>query len=103
MAVVWKLKGNSHSLDVLLLASSVINPLVHDYDLIQILPTIWGPIMPLASVALSLPGWWTITTRYGIDTAWVTFSISAPGLLMTYIYQCRRHLETADNRTAHCR
>lgn len=93
LAFIWKLKGNGHSLDILLLASFIVNPLVHDYDLIQILPTIWGPIMPLASVALSLPGWWTITTNYGTDAAWVTFIIIAPGLLITYILQCRRNLE----------
>lgn len=102
LGITWRLKGNSHSLDILLLASFVINPLVHDYDLIQILPTIWGPIMPLAAVALSLPGWWTITARYGTDAAWVTFIVIAPGLLITYIYQCRRHLGRADNRTDRC-
>jgi len=93
LAFIWKLKGNSHPLDILVLASFIVNPLVHDYDLIQILPTIWGPIMPLASVALSLPGWWTIITNYGTDSAWVTFIVIAPGLLITYIFQCRRNLE----------
>lgn len=87
--VVWRIKGASHSLDVLLLISFIISPLVHDYDLIQVLPTIWGPFMPIASSVLSIPGWWTITTKYANDAAWVTFTIIAPGLLACYIYQSK--------------
>ena len=94
LGVTWKIKGNSHPLDILLLASFVVSPLVHDYDLIQVLPTIWGPWMPMASVVLSLPGWWAIATSYGNDAAWATFAIIAPGLLITYIYQCRRRGES---------
>jgi hypothetical protein len=88
--IVWRIKGPSHNLDVILLLSFIISPLVHDYDLILVLPTIWGPIMPLASVVLSAPGWWTITTQYANDAAWITFTIIAPGLLACYIYQSRR-------------
>lgn len=92
LGATWKLKGNSHHLDILLLASFIVNPLVHDYDLIQVLPTIWGPIMRIASVVLSLPGWWTIVTNYGNDAAWVTFIVIAPGLLIAYIVQCRQRI-----------
>ena len=88
--ITWKLKGESQPLDILVLVSFIINPLVHDYDLIQILPTIQGPIMPAAAVVLSIPGWWTMTTQYGNDEAWVSFILIAPGLLITYILQEKR-------------
>jgi len=93
--VVWRLKGRSHKLDILILLSFIISPLVHDYDLIQVLPTIWGPVMPIASSLLSVPGWWTITTQYANDAAWITFTIIAPGLLACKIYQANSKNETA--------
>jgi len=99
LGLVWRVKGSSHPLDILILVNFTVNPLVHDYDLIQVLPTIWGPFMPLASVALSLPGWWTMVTNYGTDAAWVTFIVIAPGLLITYIIQCRRGLDRTKSDT----
>lgn len=103
LVITWRLKGNSHALDVLVLLSFIISPLMHDYDLIQVLPTIWGPIMPAASIVLSIPGWWTITTQYANDVAWVTFTIIAPGLLVAYILQCRRSsFGEGDSRTSRC-
>lgn len=97
---VWRWKANGHPLDVLLLTSFVVNPLVHDYDLIQVLPMIRGPIMPLASVVLSIPGWWTILTSYSVDGAWITFIIIAPGLLAAHLYQRRRGISSAESREA---
>lgn len=85
---VWRIRGKAPTLDVLLLWSFTVSPLVHDYDLIQVVPTIWGPIMKVAAVALSAPGWWTIFTSYAQDAAWVTFTVIAPGLLAVYLLQC---------------
>lgn len=93
---VWRFKGNAPALDVLLLWSFMVSPLVHDYDLIQVIPTIWGPVMKVAAVVLSAPGWWTIFARYAQDAAWVTFTLIAPGLLAVYLLQCRHGLGTAD-------
>lgn len=94
--LIWKIFG-FQNLDILILTSFIINPLVHDYDLIQLLPTIWGPIMPIASIILSIPGWWTILTHYGSDIAWITFTIIAPGLLATYIYQYRKKFQVSND------
>jgi hypothetical protein len=71
-----------HTLDMVLLWGFMVIPLFHDYDLIQVIPTIEGPLMWLMSILLSLPGWWTIVTSYANDAAWITFSIIAPGLLL---------------------
>lgn len=103
LAIILRLKGSSHKLDILLLWSFIVNPLVHDYDLIQVIPTIWGPWMKIAAVALSIPGWWTMVTNYANDSAWVTFIIIAPGLLITYILQCQSGIrEQHDDRLDRC-
>ncbi len=98
VALAWRLKGRSHPLDVLVLLGFIISPLVHDYDLIQILPLVWGPLMPAAAVVLSLPGWWTVIFQYANDAAWVTFTVIAPGLLLVYLLQCRRNLGGESDR-----
>jgi hypothetical protein len=103
LVIVWRLKGSSHKLDILMLWGFIVNPLVHDYDLIQVIPTIWGPWMKVAAVALSIPGWWTILTSYANDAAWVTFVIIAPGLLIAYIAQCKFGLrDREDTRMSRC-
>jgi hypothetical protein len=96
IGVVWKFKGKSHSLDILILGSFIVSPLVHDYDLIQLVPVILGPWMPAASLVLSLPGWWTIFTSYANDAAWVSFVVIAPGLLITYLLQYRKGSSEGD-------
>ncbi len=103
LTIVWRLKGASHPLDILLLTSFIVNPLVHDYDLIQIIPTIWGPWLPISAIVLSIPGWWTIATQYTNDSAWITFIIIAPGLLAAYIAQCRRNANKLDGMAGRCR
>jgi hypothetical protein len=87
-----------HPLDTLLLWSFMVNPLVHDYDLIQVIPTIVGAKMWLTGILLSIPGWWTIITSYANDSAWITFTIIAPGLLLYTIF--RRRTRLAENSTA---
>ncbi len=90
LAVVWYFRAAGHPLDLLLLWSFLANPLVHDYDLIQVIPTIEGIAMQFVSILFSIPGWWTILTSYANDAAWVTFTIIAPGLLGFKIIQSTR-------------
>jgi hypothetical protein len=89
VAITWRAKRTSATLDLLVLLSFIISPLMHDYDLIQVLPIVSGPLMPIASSILSIPGWWTITTQYANDVAWASFTIIAPGLLLAYLAQSR--------------
>lgn len=90
LAVVWYFRDAGHPLDMLLLWSFLANPLVHDYDLIQVIPTIEGVAMQVLSILFSIPGWWTILTNYSNDAAWITFTIIAPGLLGFKIIQSKR-------------
>jgi hypothetical protein len=90
LAVVWRRRTGKASLDVLMLWSFTASPLVHDYDLIELIPVIHESGMWRAAVLVSLPGWWTMITNYANDRAWITFTIIAPGLLLAYLLQTRR-------------
>lgn len=89
LALIWRQKASGHPLDILVLWSFVVSPVLHDYDLIELIPIIRGRTMWLMAVLLSIPGWWTITTHYGDDAAWITFTVIAPGLLVAYLIQTR--------------
>jgi hypothetical protein len=88
---IWKISRSQISLDVFVLFSFLINPLVHDYDLIQIIPMIESSREKFAAVLLSLPGWVVILTQYTNDAAWVVFTIIAPGLLILKLFQFRKY------------
>jgi hypothetical protein len=71
--------------------SFVVSPLVHDYDLIQLLPLLETPVLQWVAVLLSIPGLVVILTAYGNDAAWYAFTVIAPGLLWAFLK--RKQLE----------
>jgi hypothetical protein len=87
LLLVWRLKGNGHPLDILVLWGFVVSPLVHDYDLLLIIPILASPLLEWAAILLSVPGWWTILFQYSNDPAWATFTIIAPGILAVYLLE----------------
>lgn len=68
-------------LDLLMVWSFVVSPLVHDYDLIQLIPVLEKRKLQRAAVFSSIPGWLTILLAYQDDKAWITFTLIAPILL----------------------
>lgn len=98
--VAWRAKGRAHPLDILVLVGFIVSPLVHDYDLIQVLPVIWGPAMPVVAVLLSLPSLW-LMAQCNFDAAWSAAALIAPGLLVAYLFQCQRgHSERCRDASA---
>ena len=87
--LVWRLNQRRLGLDVLVLWSFVCNPLVHDYDLIQLVPLLDTPRMRLAAVLLSLPGLLVILFAYANDQAWYVYTLIAPGLLAVKLLSSR--------------
>ncbi|MGI0013375.1 MAG: hypothetical protein ACREBU_08050, partial [Nitrososphaera sp.] len=81
LLAVWILSRRQLTLDATILWGFIVNPFVHDYDLIQLLPLLDASRLQAAAVLLSLPGWLVILFAYGNDTAWYAFSLIAPGLL----------------------
>jgi hypothetical protein len=67
--------------DQFMLASFVVNPFVHDYDLIQMIPLLDRPRLIWAAVLASVPTWGVIAFAYGIDGAWYVVTLIAPVVL----------------------
>lgn len=84
---VWLLAGKKVTLDLAVLWGFVVNPLVHDYDLIQLVPLLDRGKRMLAAVLLSLPGWLVILFAYTNDNAWYAFTIIAPGVLGAVLWE----------------
>jgi len=89
LALVWQLNHRRLTLDLLVVWGFVASPLLHDYDLIQLVPLLETRLLRWGAVLLSIPGWLVILTAYGNDTAWYVFTLIAPGLLALLLYSLR--------------
>lgn len=98
LLAIWRLNQRSLDFDVFLLWSLVVNPLVHDYDLILLVPLLDTTPLLVAATVLSLPGWWVIFTAYNNDSAWAVFTLIAPGLLLFRLWDNARHRVAARSK-----
>jgi hypothetical protein len=93
---VWFMAGKQVTLDLAVLWGFVVNPLVHDYDLIQLVPLLDRGKRMLAAVLLSLPGWLVFLFAYTNDSAWYAFTIIAPGVLGAVLWEwCKPNVSGA--------
>lgn len=60
----------------------IASPLIHDYDLIQLIPQIEDPATRRMALFLSIPTWIVILFFYSFDPAWFAVTVIAPGLLL---------------------
>jgi hypothetical protein len=58
-----------------LLVGSVFHPLIHDYDLIQLVPVLNTPHLQRAALLASVPTWVVIVFAYGNDRAWYVVTL----------------------------
>ena len=84
---IWLLNRKVITLDLAVLWGFVTSPLVHDYDLIQLVPLLDKPVLSVIAVLLSIPGWFVILFAYSSNSAWYAFTMIAPGVLCTLLYQ----------------
>lgn len=84
---VWALNHNTIGLDSAVLWGFIVSPLVHDYDLIQLIPLLEKPVLQAIAVLLSIPGWLVIIFAYSNSSVWYVFTIIAPGILCAMLYQ----------------
>jgi hypothetical protein len=75
------------SLDLFTLLGFIVSPLVHDYDLIQMLPLADTSKKRAVLVLASLPLWFTVLFAYGNDAAWITAALIPP----IYLAATHRH------------
>lgn len=86
ITLVYILKRrNAINLDSAVLLSFIILPVVHDYDLIQIIPILDDGKKQIVAFLSSIPLWLTIFFAYRNDHAWITASIIAPILMIYFI------------------
>jgi len=90
-AVIWVYCRKKISLDILVLFYFIVSPFVHDYDLLQLTPLLETTHLRILAILLSIPGWVVIFTQYNNDSAWIVFTIIAPGLLIAFLRQCHAH------------
>lgn len=88
-------RRNAINLDSSVLLSFIILPIVHDYDLIQIIPILDDGKKQIVAFLSSIPLWLTIFFAYRNDHAWITASIIAP-ILMIYLVLRKRNEKIPD-------
>ena len=81
----WMYRKKAVNLDSLVLLSFIVLPLLHDYDLIQLIPLLDQRKKQIAAALSSIPLWITIFFAYRNDHAWITATIIAPILLWLLI------------------
>jgi hypothetical protein len=87
---VWLVNRKKPGFDLAVLWYFAASPLVHDYDLVQLIPLLENNSLRIAAALLSIPGWLVILFAYQSDSAWVVFTLVAPGLLVFRLIQQAR-------------
>lgn len=82
MVLIWVLNRRKLTLDLGVIWSLVVSPLVHDYDLITLIPLLEDRGVRLAAILASIPGWVVILFFYEHDAAWFAFTLIAPAVLI---------------------
>lgn len=88
--LIWYVGGRQIDFDTTLLWGYIVSPLVHDYDLIRLVPCLHDSRQRSTAALLSIPGWLVIFFAYANDTAWYVFTIIAPGLLLVKLLHDKR-------------
>lgn len=88
--LVWWLKEKTFTLDLVIVTSFIAHPLVHDYDLIQIIPVLTTTKRKWIAAIASLPGWLVILFSYQQDSTWYAFTLIAPLILALMLVKGNR-------------
>lgn len=107
LILTWYLAKRCLTLELAVTWGFIISPLVHDYDLVQLVPLLDSRRLQFAAVLSSVPGWLVIFSMYGNDSAWYVFSLIAPVVLIVMIWSQRHvprtlaenHVEAAGPRS----
>ena len=72
---VWWKRGRRFDFDLVMITSYLANPLVHDYDLIQMVPLLDTKQLQKTALLVSIPAWLVMLFAYQWDTAWYVFTL----------------------------
>ena len=76
--LIWWKNGRKFTFDLFMASSFIINPLAHDYDLIQLVPLLDSKKMLQTALLISIPAWLVILFAYQEDKAWFLFTLIPP-------------------------
>jgi hypothetical protein len=93
LILIWRLARRRLTLALSVMWGFLVHPLVHDYDLVQMVPILATPRARLAAILSSLPGWLVILFMYGNDRAWYAFSFIAPVVIAVMLKEIRSLLQ----------
>ena len=82
--VIFLLRGRL-TLKTWVLLWFILCPLVHDYDLVQLLPLLDTRHERIAAIAASIPMWLVILFDYNSTSAWIVTGLIAPVVLLVYM------------------
>ena len=80
LTCIWVIRKKKMDLDIAVLLSFILLPIVHDYDLIQIIPLLNNSKRRIVAFFCSIPLWLTILFAYSNDHAWMSAAVIAPVL-----------------------
>lgn len=87
-------KKRAWNLDHFLLWGFLVHPLVHDYDLIQLIPLLTTRKRWLVALIASIPGWYVVLFKYTQDAFWMVFAWIAPALLVAALRERAPSVQT---------
>ncbi len=70
------------NLDTIMLWGFAVSPILHNYDLIQLIPLLENKSLRTAAMILSVPAWILMFLAYTNKDAWAYFTLFAPVLLL---------------------
>jgi hypothetical protein len=89
-AGAWLWNRRRLPFDLWVMLSALVNPLMHDYDLIQLIPLIDTPLRRKAAMLASIPLWLVILFAYQNDAAWYAVTLIPPVLAGVALFEARR-------------
>ena len=87
---LWFANRRKLSFDVYMLFSFIVNPYIHDYDLLQLLPFLDTSWKRQLAIVTSIPTWLVIFFAYDNDFAWIAVAFTVPILLVVMLYRDRQ-------------
>ena len=94
VAGAWLWNHRRMPFDLWIFLGATFNLLMHDYDLIQLIPLINTPLLRKTAVLASIPLWLVILFAYQNDVAWYSVTFIPPALAWAAIRQSINHSST---------
>ena len=90
LVAIWFANRRKLNFDLFMLFSFIVNPYLHDYDLLQILPFLDTSWKRKLAIITGIPTWLVIFFAYDNSFAWIAVTFTVPVLLAVMLYRTRQ-------------